>query len=152
MYRPINTGYSRGWHNEGFIGFAVFWIWFGLWFGLWFGAMSAGYLFVAFLFGGVGERRKVQRKRQKSVPIDLLADAADHWRGIVSNLENLNQYAKPDEMESARAALREMIGEVTVVEDDTGVIVYAKLSNDAVYKTGAENTAPELYIEPIRLR
>ena len=60
----------------------------------------------------------------------------------MTDLENLNQYAKPDEMDSARGTLRQIIGEVTVVEDDTGVIACAKLSNDAVYKHGAENRVP----------
>ncbi len=45
-------------------------------------------------------------------------------------------------METARRLLREIIGEVTVVEDDTGVIADPKISNDAVYKSGAENWVP----------
>ncbi len=82
----------------------------------------------------------------------LLPGATDKWREIVVDLENPNKVAQPDEMDTARRALRDIIGEVTVVEEDTGVIAYAKLSNDAVYKHGAENAAPELKPKLIELR
>ena len=84
------------------------------------------------------ERQHLPVRQDRSRPAVLITDAADKWRDIVVDLESLNQVAQPDEMETARRLLREIIGEITVVEDDTGVIAYPKISSDAVYKSGAE--------------
>ncbi len=68
----------------------------------------------------------------------LLPGATDKWREVVSNLENLNEVAKPHEMEAARKALRGIIGEVTVVEEGDHILAYPMISKNAVYKGGAE--------------
>jgi hypothetical protein len=60
------------------------------------------------------------------------------------------EVAKPDEIEAARTALHEIIGEVSVVETGSRVLAYSRLSGNAVY--GAENAAPDLYVQPIRLK
>ena len=51
----------------------------------------------------------------------LATGAADQWRELVAKLENLGKYARPDEMEVARAVIHDYIGEVSVVEDARGV-------------------------------
>ncbi len=51
-------------------------------------------------------------------------------------------------MEAARKALRGIIGEVTIVEEDDCILAYPMISKDAVYKGGAENAMTYLYIEP----
>ena len=58
------------------------------------------------------------------------------WREIVSNLENLREYAKPDEMETARGLLREIIGEVIVKEEPDGTYAYPTISAQSVYICG----------------
>ena len=68
----------------------------------------------------------------------LVVGAAEKWREIVTNLENLNKYAKQDEVDAARNALRGIIGEVTVVEEGPHVLAYPKLSNNVGYNSGAE--------------
>jgi len=70
----------------------------------------------------------------------------------VSDLENLRNYAEPDEVETARGLLREIIGEVEIKEETDGVFAYTKLNAISVYKAGAQNAAPELYLDPIRLQ
>jgi len=75
---------------------------------------------------------------QKATPVNLLAGAADQWTKIVSNLEDLRHYAKPDEMDSARAAIREIVGEISVFEKDSHVFAKTKLSENVGFKTGAQ--------------
>jgi hypothetical protein len=48
--------------------------------------------------------------------------------------------------------LREIIGEVSVVEQGARVLAYAKLNTAVVHNSGAENTVPDLCLEPIRLK
>ena len=67
-----------------------------------------------------------------------MTGAADQWRELVTNLENLSAYAKPDEMETARALLHDYIGEVSVVEEAGQVFACAKLSGAVRYKSGAQ--------------
>jgi len=56
----------------------------------------------------------------------------------VTNLEDLRDYATPDEMKSVRALLREIIGEVLVRETPDGTYAYPALSLPGVYISGAE--------------
>ena len=79
----------------------------------------------------------------------LLPGATDKWREVVENLENLNKYARQDEVDAARNALRGIIGEVTVVEEGPHVVAYPMLSKNVGYNSGAENAMPDLYIEPV---
>ncbi len=67
----------------------------------------------------------------------LMAGAGDKWREVVSNLENLHKYARPDEVETARLALHGIIGEITVVEEKHRIAAYPKLGNNAVYYSGS---------------
>lgn len=46
---------------------------------------------------------------------------------------NLLEYADPDEIESARAAIREIACEVSVVEKDPNVFAYTKLNKNMGY-------------------
>ncbi|MEX0708060.1 MAG: recombinase family protein [Woeseia sp.] len=78
-----------------------------------------------------------KRSLQRPATVPLVVGAEKKWRTIVGELENLRKYAQPDEMESARAALREIVGEVSVVEEGPHVVAYSKV-NSAVYKPGAE--------------
>ncbi len=68
----------------------------------------------------------------------LLPGAADKWSEIVSNLGDLRHYARPDEMDSARAAIREIVGEVLMVEKDSHVFAKTKLNENMGFKNGAE--------------
>ncbi len=83
------------------------------------------------------ERADISRRSSHSA-IPLLAGAADQWKKVVSNLENLHKYARPDEVEIARNALRGIIGEVTVVEEKDNVVAYPKISGNIVYNSGAQ--------------
>ena len=51
-------------------------------------------------------------------------------------MENLREYAKPDEMETARGLLREIIGEVIVKEEPDGTYAYPTISAKSVYISG----------------
>ena len=73
----------------------------------------------------------------------------DQWRELVANLEHLGKYARPDEMEVARAVIHDYIGEVSVVEDARGVYGLVRMSNGAGYKSGAQESAPRLH--PLRI-
>ena len=84
------------------------------------------------------QKRALAQKVPSAVPSMLLTGAADQWRELVGNLERLNRYATPDEMEAARVMLRDYIGEIAVTEEAGGVFAYTKLSNGAGYKSGAE--------------
>ena len=64
--------------------------------------------------------------------------AAEQRRELVANLENLAKYARPDEMEIARAVIHDYVGEVSVVEDARGVYGLVRMSNGAGYKSGAQ--------------
>ncbi len=75
---------------------------------------------------------------QISTPVDLCSGAQDKWREIVSNLENIHKYAKPDEVEIAREALKGIIGQVTVAEEKHHVVAYPMLGNNVVYNSGAQ--------------
>jgi len=70
----------------------------------------------------------------------LTTGAADQWRELVANLE----YARPDEMEIARAVIHDYIGQVSVVEDVRGVYGLVRMSNGAGYKSGAQEALPKL--------
>ncbi len=98
------------------------------------------------------ERLRLSRYTDKSRISDLVNGTASQWRATLENLENLGKVAKPDEMEDARSALREIIGEIKVVEENNGVLAYPRLSENAVCRNGAEDPLPDLYIEPIRLK
>ncbi len=71
---------------------------------------------------------------------------------VVSNLENIHKYAKPDEVETAREALKGIIGQVTVAEEKHHVVAYPMLGNNVVYNSGAQNALPDLYIKRIKLK
>ena len=45
-------------------------------------------------------------------------------------------------MESARAAIRDIVGEVLVVEQGTHVFAKTKLNENMGFKSGAENWVP----------
>ncbi len=67
----------------------------------------------------------------------LVTGADDKWREVVENLESLHKYAKPDEVDEARQALKGIIGEVTVVEEGERILAYPKLGHVFVDKSGA---------------
>ena len=71
----------------------------------------------------------------------MATGAADQRRELVANLENLGKYARPDEMEIARAVIHDYIGEVLVVEDARGVYGLVRMSNGAGYESGAQEGA-----------
>ena len=82
--------------------------------------------------------------------VHLTAGADTAWREVVENLESLHKYAKPDEVETARQALKGIIGEVTVVEEGGRVLAYPKLGQVFVDKTGAGrgNRTPTSFRKP----
>ena len=57
------------------------------------------------------QRITLIERSQTAAPIPLVAGVTDTWKQIVSNLENLRDYAEPDEVDIARQLLREIIGE-----------------------------------------
>ncbi len=61
-------------------------------------------------------------------------------------------YAKPDEIDTARESIREIVGEVVVLEKEFHVFAYTKFNENMGFKSGAENPGPELYLDPIRLK
>ena len=69
---------------------------------------------------------------------DLIAGATEKWCEIASNLENISDYAKADEVTEARRLVREIIGEIEVKETTDGVFAYTKLNAASGYKAGAE--------------
>ena len=77
-------------------------------------------------------------RRFKGKHGDRLADAAEKWREIVSNLEDLRHYAKPDELDSAREAIREIVGEISVFEKDSHVFAKTKLNENMGFESGAQ--------------
>ena len=72
------------------------------------------------------------------VTTDLIVGATEKWCEIASNLENLCDYANPDEVTAARGLIREIIGEIEVKETPDGVFAYTKLNAASGYKAGAE--------------
>jgi transposase InsO family protein len=70
--------------------------------------------------------------------IYLAVDAEERWTKVVSNLENSHNYALSDEIETARDALKGIIGEVMLVEEGPHVITYPKLSSNMGYNSGAQ--------------
>jgi len=99
------------------------------------------------------EIRKVEMPTFVDPPnMPLIESATEKWKEIVSDLENLRNCANPDEVESAREILREIIGEVEIREETDGVFAYTKLNAISVYKAGAQNTAIELKPKLIQLR
>ena len=68
----------------------------------------------------------------------IVTGASDKWREIVSNLENLRHYATPDEMESARAEIREIVGEVLMIEKGAHVFAKTKLNENMGFNSGAQ--------------
>ncbi len=84
------------------------------------------------------EDSKAQLTANMEVSISpIISGAADKWREVVENLESLHKYAKPEEVEEAREALKGIIGEVTVVEEGERILAYPKLGHTFVYKSGA---------------
>lgn len=67
-----------------------------------------------------------------------MTGAADQWRRLVTNLQRLGKYAKPDELETAHMIQHEYIGEVSVVEDAACVYGLVRVSNAAGHKSGAQ--------------
>ena len=87
--------------------------------------------------------RKLEEQRealsnQRPVTTDLIAGATEKWCEIASNLENISDYAKPDEVIEARRLVREIIGEIEVKETTDGVFAYTKLNAASGYKAGAQ--------------
>ena len=72
------------------------------------------------------------------VTTDLIVGATEKWCEIASNLENLCDYADPDEVTTARGLIREIIGEIEVKETPDGVFAYTKLNSASGYKSGAQ--------------
>lgn len=68
------------------------------------------------------EREPLQFRTEDSAVVDLAVAAGEQWTKVVSKLENLHQYALPDEVETARDALQGIIGEVTIVEEGPHII------------------------------
>ena len=68
----------------------------------------------------------------------MVIGAESKWREIVGNLENLRHYATPDEITSAREAIREIVGEITVVEKGTHVFAQTMLNENMGLNSGAE--------------
>jgi len=62
----------------------------------------------------------------------------EKWCEIAANLENLCDYANPDEVATARGLVREIIGEIEVKETTDGVFAYTKLNATSGYKVGAQ--------------
>ena len=110
------------------------------------------------LDGEAAKLRKLEDERRQLLdqsdiaptrsPTKLLTDAETEWKKVVSNLGDLNKVAKAHEMEEARQVLRGIIGEVTIVEEDDHILAYPMISKNAMYKGGAENAAPDLYLDP----
>ena len=69
---------------------------------------------------------------------NLVTGAQDKWREIVGNLEDLRHYATPDEVESARAEIREIVGEVLMIEKGTHVFAKTKLNENMGFNAGAQ--------------
>ena len=82
-----------------------------------------------------------------STTTNLVTGADTQWKKVVSNLENLHKYAKPDEVDEARQALKGIIGEVTVAER---ILAHPKLGHVFVDNSGAgsENRTRTLSPEP----
>ena len=84
------------------------------------------------------ERREELASQLSATPTKMVAGAADQWKKVVSNLENLHKYARPDEVETAREALKGIIGEVKVAEEEHHVVAYPVIGNNVVYNSGAQ--------------
>ena len=68
----------------------------------------------------------------------LTAGADTAWREVVENLESLHKYAKPDEVEEARQALKGIIGEVTILEEGERILAFPRIGNTLIYKSGGD--------------
>ena len=76
---------------------------------------------------------------KKTTPTShLTTGAPEKWREIVGNLEDLRHYATPDEVESARAEIREIVGEVLMIEKGTHVFAKTKLNENMGFNDGAQ--------------
>lgn len=64
--------------------------------------------------------------------------AAEKLREIASNLKNLSDYEKPDEITVARRLIREISGDIQVKETTDGVFAYTKLNAASGYNDGAQ--------------
>ncbi len=84
------------------------------------------------------EEQKEALSSQRPVTTDMIAGATEKWCEIASNLENISDYAKPDEVTAARRLIREIIGEIEVKETTDGVFAYTKLNAASGYKAGAQ--------------
>lgn len=83
-------------------------------------------------------RRERLLSASNAAPSSLVTGADKKWREIVGDLENLKDYAKPDEVERARSLLREIIGEVEIREEPAGTFAYVSVQTAGGYKDGAE--------------
>ena len=88
--------------------------------------------------------KKLEKQKQEltldigsQLPVSIVRGAGAAWREVVENLESLHKYARPDEVEEAREALKGIIGEVTVVEEGERIVAYPKLGRVFVDKSGA---------------
>ena len=87
--------------------------------------------------------RDLEAKRERLAdssesPTRLVTCADEKWREVVSNLENLKDYALPDEVHSARDLIREIIGEVPVREEPDGTYAYPAINTQSEYISGAQ--------------
>jgi len=69
---------------------------------------------------------------------ELVTGAAEKWVEVASNLENLCDIAKPDEMATARKLVQEIIGETEIKETTDGVFAFARLNTTSGDKAGAQ--------------
>ena len=86
------------------------------------------------------EKRKAELEAisSSSPTSKIITGAESKWREIVGNLENLRHYATPDEISSAREAIREIVGEISVVEKGTHVFAQTMLNENMGLNSGAQ--------------
>ena len=85
------------------------------------------------------ERQKLSAQNSGRRAVSkFVVGTADKWREIVGHLEDLRHYATPDEVESARAEIREIVGEVLMIEKGTHVFAQTKLNENMGFYSGAE--------------
>lgn len=84
------------------------------------------------------EAEKERLTALRPAPTQMVTGAERKWKEVISDLGNLKDYAKPDEVETARGLLREIVGEVVVKETGDGTWAIPCLSTDSVYIYGAQ--------------
>ncbi len=90
------------------------------------------------------EKQKEAISRQASREIrTVLPRITDRWRELVTNLEALPTLAKPDELETARSVLHDLIGTVSIVEDGDHVFADTMLCGGTGYNSGNDSSAPK---------